>query len=81
MRLVLRMAASKGHTSIVLGALGCGAFENPPEDVAHCWLEVLREDEFSGNWWKDVVFAVYDSNDTQDGNFNIFRTILHGKEV
>ncbi|KAM7206144.1 DUF2263 domain containing protein [Naviculisporaceae sp. PSN 640] len=81
MRLVLRMAASKGHTSIVLGALGCGAFENPPEDVAHCWLEVLREDEFSGNWWKDVVFAVFDSNDAQDGNFNIFHTILHGQKV
>ncbi|KAM7196554.1 DUF2263 domain containing protein [Rhypophila sp. PSN 637] len=81
MRLVLRKAASKGHTSIVLGALGCGAFGNPPEDVANCWLEVLREDEFSGNWWEEVVFAVLDSGHSQDGNYHIFRSVLDGKEV
>ncbi|KAK3315719.1 hypothetical protein B0H66DRAFT_559594 [Apodospora peruviana] len=79
MRLVLRMAASKGHRMLVLGALGCGVFENPPEDVANCWLEVLREDEFSGNWWRDVCFAVYDPNG--EGNYEIFKQILHGKDV
>lgn len=79
MRLVLRMAASHGHSALVLGALGCGAFANPPEDVAHCWLEVLREDEFSGNWWREVYFAVYDPKD--EGNYDIFRAVLEGKEV
>ncbi|KAK4206851.1 hypothetical protein QBC37DRAFT_434341 [Rhypophila decipiens] len=81
MRLVLRKAASEGHTSIVLGALGCGVFGNPPEDVANCWLEVLKEDEFSGNWWDEVVFAVMDSGNAQDGNYNIFRNVLDGKKV
>ncbi|KAM7217593.1 DUF2263 domain containing protein [Rhypophila decipiens] len=81
MRLVLRKAASEGHTSIVLGALGCGVFGNPPEDVANCWLEVLKEDEFSGNWWDEVVFAVMDSGNSQDGNYHIFRNVLDGEEV
>ncbi|EFX00824.1 hypothetical protein CMQ_1905 [Grosmannia clavigera kw1407] len=48
MRLTLRAAARHGHDQLVLGALGCGVFGNPAEDVAHCWLEVLHEDEFAG---------------------------------
>ena len=79
MRLSLRMAATKHHGALVLGALGCGVFGNPPEDVAHCWLEVLKEHEFSGNWWHTVCFAIYDPKD--DGNFDIFKRVLDGKLV
>ena len=79
MRLVLRVAASYGHRHLVLGALGCGVYANPPEDVAWCWLEVMREDEFRGNWWKTVVFAVYDPKN--EGNFEIFNRVLGGKAV
>lgn len=79
MRLALRMAAVNGHGLLVLGALGCGVFGNPAEDVAHCWLEVLREDEFAGNWWKEVWFAIFDPR--RDGNYKIFSQVLDGKEV
>ncbi|KAF7555687.1 hypothetical protein G7Z17_g2008 [Cylindrodendrum hubeiense] len=79
MRLALRMAAVNGHSLLVLGAMGCGVFQNPPEDVAHCWLEVLREEEFSGNWWCEVFFAVYDPKN--EGNYDIFDRVLSGKEV
>ncbi|KAK1764636.1 hypothetical protein QBC33DRAFT_497187 [Phialemonium atrogriseum] len=79
MRLSLRMAAANGQGLLVLGALGCGVFGNPAEDVAHCWLEVLSEDEFAGNWWREVCFAVYDPNLT--GNYEIFRSVLDGKQV
>ncbi|SPO05599.1 uncharacterized protein DNG_08286 [Cephalotrichum gorgonifer] len=79
MRLALRMAARHGHANLVLGALGCGVFDNPPEDVAHCWLEVMREDEFSGNWWRKVWFAVYDPKG--EGNFGIFDRVLSGRKV
>jgi hypothetical protein len=41
----LRLAAYSHHRSLVLGALGYGAlYGNPPEDVAHCGLEVVREE-------------------------------------
>lgn len=79
MRGCLRMAALQGHGLLVLGALGCGVFANPPEDVAHCWLEVLREDEFSGNWWRDVCFAVFEPRG--GGNFEIFKQVLEGQNV
>ncbi|KAG8418918.1 hypothetical protein J3459_011898 [Metarhizium acridum] len=79
MRLALRMAAIHSHDLLVLGAFGCGVFGNPPHDVAHCWLEVLREQEFGGNRWREVWFAVFDPDN--HGNFETFRQILSGKEV
>lgn len=79
MRLTLRTAAVRGHHSLVLGALGCGIYANPPEDVAHCWLEVLREDEFAGNWWREICFAVYDPKN--EGNYEVFNKVLSGKQV
>ncbi|TQN65525.1 hypothetical protein CSHISOI_09959 [Colletotrichum shisoi] len=79
MRLCLRMAASRGHGLLVLGALGCGAFHNPPGEVAQCWREVLDEAEFSGGWWTEVWFAVYDRKN--EGNFEVFDEVLGGLRV
>ncbi|KAH7164219.1 hypothetical protein DER46DRAFT_323865 [Fusarium sp. MPI-SDFR-AT-0072] len=79
MRLCLRMAARRNHGLLVLGALGCGAFRNPPEEVARCWLEVLKEPEFQGGWWEEIWFAVYDRRG--EGNLEIFEEILGGVEV
>ncbi|EAQ84236.1 hypothetical protein CHGG_10640 [Chaetomium globosum CBS 148.51] len=79
MRLVLRIAAHHRHRHLVLGALGCGVYANPPEDVAHCWLEVLREDEFSGGWWQQICFAVFDPSGT--GNYEVFMRVLHDQNV
>ncbi|KAF9247881.1 hypothetical protein DTO013E5_3162 [Penicillium roqueforti] len=79
MRQALRIAAFNGHGMLVLGALGCGVYANPPAEVAHCWLEVLRETEFCGNWWREVCFAVYDPKN--EGNFATFERVLSGKKV
>ncbi|PTB71892.1 hypothetical protein M440DRAFT_8634 [Trichoderma longibrachiatum ATCC 18648] len=76
MRFCLRIAASKGHGLLVLGALGCGSFGNPRDDVAECWLEVLREEEFGGGWWEEIWFAALDPRG--DGNFGVFRGVLDG---
>lgn len=79
MRLALRMAASNGHDCLVLGALGCGVFRNPVEDIAEAWKEVLGESEFEGGWWREVWFAVLDGGDA--GNFDVFEKVLAGVEV
>lgn len=87
MRLTLRTAAASGHDRLVLGALGCGVYGNPAEDVAHCWLEVLQEHEFqgAGHWWRDVVFAVYagrgSQNSCDSSNYEIFHRVLDGQQV
>lgn len=80
MRLALRMAASKGHDSIVLGALGCGAYRNPIGEIVNAWKEVLEDDEFAGGWWRNVWFAIFDP-DNEGSGFKMFENVLGGMEV
>jgi uncharacterized protein (TIGR02452 family) len=86
-RLTLRVAGMKGHTKLVLGALGCGVFGNPPGEVANCFLEVFREKEFQGGWWEDVVFAILDNVKSEQGgkdgvgNYGEFYRVLHDQVV
>jgi uncharacterized protein (TIGR02452 family) len=86
-RLTLRIAALGGHTKLVLGALGCGVFANPPNQVANCFIEVLREKEFQGGWWESVVFAILDNVKGEHGgkdgvgNFGEFYRVLAGEVV
>lgn len=61
-RAILRIALVNGHTKLVLGALGCGAFQNPPSHIAELFKEVLEESEFSESF-EEICFAIL-----EDGN-------------
>lgn len=43
-RTMLRIARSNGHDSIVLSAFGCGAFRNPPREIAGIFQEVIASE-------------------------------------
>ena len=68
-RTILRIGALKKHDSLVLGALGCGAFCTPPAQMARLFHEVLDEQEFQGRFSK-IVFAIIDS--PSSNNFKPF---------
>lgn len=55
-RQIMKTAAVNGTDILILGAFGCGAFQNNPEVVARAYKEILPE--FHG-WFKKVHFAVY----------------------
>jgi len=58
MRSVLYAAWKGSHDAVVLGALGCGAFKNPPEVIAGLWMNLLKPGgEFHG-YFEVVLFAV-----------------------
>ena len=72
-RTILRIAHYHRHDALVLSALGCGAFGNPPADVAAVFYEVLSEPEFHGVF-RTIVFAILDDQNAgrahnPDGNF------------
>lgn len=79
MRLTLRIAGKHNHSLVVLGALGCGAFRNPPEEIANCWSEVVREKEFTGGRFRELCFAIWDKRG--EGNFEIFKHVLDGLQL
>lgn len=55
---VLAIARACGYSALVLGAWGCGAFENDPRRTAVDFRQAL-EDEYSGAF-SEVVFAITD---------------------
>lgn len=71
---LLRSCAHNGARILVLGAAGCGAFKNPPEDIAQLFRSALSEIEFHGRFER-VVFAIIDNEETN--NYATFRAILH----
>lgn len=86
-RIILRMAAYHGHSRIVLGAIGCGVFNNPRERVAELFFHVFMEEEFTGGWWEHIVFAIKEdpvvppTNGFGNSNFDVFFRKLNGVVV
>ena len=75
-RTIFRIGLLHGHDSLVLGALGCGAFRNPPAHVARLFHEVMEETEFRNKYLK-IVFAIIDDHNARrahnpEGNFKPF---------
>jgi len=77
-RTVLRVAAHEGRKNLVLGALGCGAFKNPPRAVAILFRDVLKEREFAGRF-DGIWFSIIER--TGSDNFKVFEDILDGMEA
>ena len=53
---LLALCQNKKHTTLVLGAWGCGVFQNDPEEISQQFLEALTG-KFA-NQFQRVVFAV-----------------------
>lgn len=70
----LRKLALEGHTNIVLGASGCGAFANPKQTVANLVKEVFQEPEFNGVFER-VVFGILEIFEGDDVNVRVFKEI------
>ena len=58
---VLAIALEHGHQAIVLGAWGCGVFQNDPKDIAP-WFKEVIDTQFKDEFEK-IVFAVYAKNE------------------
>jgi len=59
---LLALCLSKQHSTLVLGAWGCGVFQNDPEEIAQLFHEALTG-RFAGQF-KRVVFAVLTKNES-----------------
>lgn len=70
MRKILKVFIDCNCKNIILGAFGCGVFENSAEDVAKFWRELLIDEGYQ-YYFDDICFSVLDSRGTN--NFEIFR--------
>lgn len=58
-RTIFRISVMQGHDSLVLSAMGCGAFANPPAHIAKLFHQVIKEDEFRYAF-RLIDFAILD---------------------
>lgn len=76
---IFSIAYQQKHDCIVLSALGCGAYKNPPEHIALLFKSVISQ--FAG-YFHTIYFAIIDDHNTKghhnpDGNFLPFQTLLN----
>ena len=72
-RIMLAAAAKNGYKTLVLGAWGCGAFGNKPEDVAEYFRQIII-DEGYGKCFDEICFAIYGREDGH--NITTFRKVF-----
>ena len=76
MRTIFRIARENKQKVLVLGALGCGAFRNPPKHTAELFREVMQEPEFCGVF-SHIFFAIKeDHNSRGAGNYAPFAEVF-----
>lgn len=69
-QIMLLVAKEYNYKSLVLGAWGCGAFHNEPENVAKCFKIVL-EDYGYAKYFDTICFAIYGNENGK--NITVFR--------
>ena len=69
---ILTVAAQNEADVLILGAFGCGAFQNDPQVVARAYNDVLAE--FSHHF-RTIEFAVY-CRPHDDSNYCAFKEII-----
>ena len=69
---ILTVAAQNEADVLILGAFGCGAFQNDPQVVARAYNDVLAE--FSHHF-RTIEFAVY-CRPHDDSNYRAFKEII-----
>lgn len=69
---VLDIVSQNGAEVVILGAFGCGAFQNSPDIVAQAMREVVKDYLYH---FKGIEFAVY-CTPKETRNYDAFRRVL-----
>lgn len=71
---VLLVAVDNNHKDLVLGAWGCGVFDNDPGVISKLFRKNLEEGETFHSEFEKVVFAVPD--EPSMSNYKVFKEVL-----
>ena len=77
-RNILEVAIAYNVDCLVLGAFGCGAFNNDPKMVAECFHELLKAKGY-GCFFRKVVFAIKKAR--VNVNFEVFSKVLADNSI
>lgn len=73
---ILNVAIENRQEYLVLSAFGCGAYHNPPSDIATIFHGILSQEPYNYAF-KHIVFAIIDDHNAKGvGNFATFKQIF-----
>jgi len=70
---IFKIAIAQNHDSLILGALGCGVFLNPPLEVARIFKQMIEK---YGKYFRRIGFAVLVVKPSDEQNLKIFQGVL-----
>jgi uncharacterized protein (TIGR02452 family) len=76
-RLMVSLAAQNGVKNLILGAWGCGVFNNDPTTMSQYFGEVLVGEGYSVDF-DNIVFAIINDHNSVGNNFDIFNNQFNG---
>ena len=76
-RLMVSLAAQNGVKNLILGAWGCGVFNNDPTTMSQYFSEVLVGEGYSVDF-DNIVFAIINDHNSVGNNFDIFDNKFNG---
>lgn len=68
-RTIFKIAILQKQQNLVLTAWGCGAYGNPPKDIATLFRQVLIEEEYQ-MYFDNIVFAIARASNSKENNIN-----------
>jgi len=68
---ILDIAADNHHETLILGAWGCGVFNNDPENIANLFCNFIKND-FQGVF-RNVIFAIPNK---ESKNYQLFENVI-----
>ena len=76
-KMIIQVAKKYNHKTIVFGAMGCGAWQNPPHHVATIFHKVLKEyDGIIDNYIFAILRNYNNDDDDSENNYDIFKTVF-----
>jgi len=72
-KMIFKVAIKHGHCDLILGALGCGVFHNPPQQVALMFEKAIT---MYGHYFRRIGFAILSKNPS-DINYQVFASLFN----
>ena len=76
-KMIIQVAKKYNHNTIIFGAMGCGAWQNPPQQVAKIFRKVLNEYDGIINNYVFAILSNYNNDDDEyENNYDIFKNVF-----
>jgi uncharacterized protein (TIGR02452 family) len=72
---MLALFSTHNVETLVLGAWGCGVFQNNPNDIARYFAHFLTGSGKYAACFRKIIFAVFDRSKNLE-NFNVFSEVF-----